>query len=213
MIDISGVETFFLDFDGAVKESTLIKTQAFRDLFTEKHPDQVDKIEAHHIQNSGTPRSEKIQYYLTLCGLEKSEQKVKEFSEKFSELVVKKVINSEWVPGVLKFLEIYSSKAHIHIVTATPQDEIRHILKEIRINRYLKSATGWPTMKATAMATVLAESKVPTSACLMIGDSESDLAAAVESDVPFLLRRTSENSALQQKITEMQIDDFRCFVE
>ena len=123
----------FWDFDGVVKESVNIKTEAFAELFVKHGNDIVEKLTAHHISNGGMSRYKKIPLYASWAGLTLDESQVIQYSNKFSELVVNKVINADWVPGVEEVLRSNFSKQKFVLISATPDDELKFIVESLNL--------------------------------------------------------------------------------
>ena len=120
----------FWDFDGVIKESVDIKTQAFIDLFDAYGSNVVQAVVAHHIKNGGISRFEKIPLYLkSFAGQKLNDNIIAIYLEKFSNMVVHKVIASPWVPGALNVIKNKRSNQIFILVTGTPYDEIRIILE------------------------------------------------------------------------------------
>ena len=118
-----------LDFDGVILESVEVKTEAFRELFSFA-PDHVEEIVEFHRQNGGMSRYDKIRHiYAEILDEPLSEGRFSELVDRFSGLVLEGVLASPPVRGVEEFLECYSSKIPIYIVSATPEAEIREIIE------------------------------------------------------------------------------------
>jgi len=206
---MSRIEIIFFDFDGVIKESVEIKTLAFSELFSEYGRNVQKKVRHHHSLNSGVSRSKKfIFYYKEYLGVDLSESELQECSDKFSEIVVKQVIASKWVPNVLSFLERLRENHECYVVTATPQSEIEHILNELGINSFFRGVFGAPREKSEIMQSIIRESQFTTEKFLMIGDGLTDYYAAQKVGVQFLLRETTENTELFKNIQCHRIADF-----
>ena len=91
-----------------------------------------NKILEHHIKNQGISRFEKIPLYLELSHKELTQENIEYFTNRFSDIVIEKVINSEWVEGVLDLIINLKRQKHV-IVTVTPQNEIEIILQKLNI--------------------------------------------------------------------------------
>ena len=154
-------------------------------------------------------RFDKIPIYLEWSGEVPSQLLIDEYSRKFSDLVKQKVIESEWVPGVLDYLEKNSKNITFCLVTATPQAEIEEIIITLQIQHYFKKVIGAPTRKMDAIRMLLAEYSIKLDQAMMIGDSSSDYEAAIANRVNFVLRRTNLNKELQEKLECSMIIDFR----
>ena len=198
----------FLDFDGVIKESVLVKTDAFESLFTKFGEQIVSRVRDHHKCNGGLSRYEKIPLYLEWAGEEGGIETVDHFCESFSTLVMQAVIDSPWVNGVQEFLDTNHKEKNIFLITATPQEEIEEILSALHIAHCFKEAYGAPTEKSEAMADIIKRYTIDALDAVMVGDSKNDYNAAKKNGVPFVLRRTPNNVDLQHSLECNMIDDF-----
>jgi phosphoglycolate phosphatase-like HAD superfamily hydrolase len=198
----------FWDFDGVIKESVVVKTEAYVGLFAPFGPEVAARVREHHERNGGMSRFEKIPLYLTWVGMPPTYDAVATYCQSFSASVEKAVVASAWVRGAREYLEANHIRQRFVVATATPQDEIERILGVLRIRRYFREVLGAPTDKAEAVASVLRRWACPTADALMIGDSQSDYAAAAVNGVDFLLRQTPFNLALQRSYVGPQCRDF-----
>lgn len=198
----------FLDFDGVIKDSVEIKSIAFEQLFQPFGNDIAKKVRLHHEANGGMSRFEKLPIYLSWSGLSSDLKMIKQYSSKFSNLVVQRVIESEWVEGVENFLEKYHKKQNFFLVTATPQQEIQEITNALNISRYFRSIIGSPTKKVDAIRSLLNDYHINTDQSVMIGDSMSDYQGASANNVPFILRKTRLNQDLQRELDCPMIENF-----
>lgn len=205
---IKEAKTIFWDFDGVIKDSVLIKSEAFERLFQPFGDEVSKKVKKHHEENGGMSRFEKLPIYLEWAGKNSSKNLVLEYEKKFSKIVMQKVIDSPWVAGVLDYLEKNAQKQQFFIVTATPHTEIIKILKELEIIKLFKQVKGSPTSKKIAINQLLTQHKIKLDYALMIGDSNSDYEAAMENKVKFVLRKTELNKNLQKKLKCKMINDF-----
>ena len=197
----------FWDFDGVVKDSLDIKSIAFENLFMPYGTKIASRVKIHHENNGGISRFEKIPLYLKWAGQSTSPLQVKEFCDRFAKSVQQGVIDAPWVPGVREYLLGNFTGQYFVLVTATPQEEIEQILDKLEISHCFREVYGAPTNKAIAMAAVLDRQKCPPIRSLMIGDAETDRRAAQANSVPFLLRRTPLNLALQNSYVGPMFDD------
>jgi phosphoglycolate phosphatase-like HAD superfamily hydrolase len=202
-------ENTFIDFDGVIKESVEVKADAFEQLFIFSGKIIARKIREHHENNGGMSRFEKIPLYLNWSGQEFSKKLVDEFAKKFSLLVKQKVIDSEWVYGVLEYLANNSKQKRIFLVTATPQQEIEEILSELNIKRFFEEIIGAPTKKYEAIRLILDKYNIDPKQSVMIGDSSNDYESAAANHVSFVLRKTKLNHQLQNQLDCQMIEDFR----
>jgi len=201
-------KNIFFDFDGVIKESVGLKTQAFIRLFESYGPDIAIKIANHNKENGGMSRYNKIPIYLEWAGQKPTKALVDSYALDFSKLVKKSVIDSEWVPGVIDFLENKKKNQLFFIVTATPQTEIEEIISFIRIENYFNEVIGTPTKKNEAIKLLLSKYTLKPTDAIMIGDSKADYESALLNSVPFILRRTYDNIDLQKRLDCSKIYNF-----
>jgi len=207
-IDILEVKTIFWDFDGVIKDSVEVKSGAFEYLFLPFGKEIAKKVRMHHEANGGMSRFEKIPIYLEWSGQVPLQHLIDEYAAKFSLLVRKKVIASEWIDGVFGYLENNYNRQHFFLITATPQKEIEDIILSLNIKHFFKEVIGAPTKKNDAINILLKEYSIVPESSLMVGDSSSDYYAAKKNGVPFVLKRSNLNKALQRQLDCMMIYDF-----
>jgi len=194
---LHGKTVIFWDFDGVVKDSLDVKTQAFYELYLPYGREVAERVRQHHLANGGVSRFHKIPLYLQWAGKAATAVQVTEFCERFSRRVLQAVVDAPWVPGVREYLTSRCGDQYFVLVTATPQEEITEILRALRIDHCFRECYGAPAAKSAAIAAVLRRLQLPTGEAVMVGDAEADHQAACENGVTFLLRRTSHNLRLQ----------------
>ncbi len=197
----------FWDFDGVIKESIDIKTNAFMQLFSSYGLKIQEKIKIHHEANGGMSRFKKIPIYLNYVGENASDEHITELCNDFSKLVFKNVIDCPWVNGAKEYLLENKYLQMFFLISATPFDELNNIIKELGISNCFSSIYGAPMTKIDAIKKILMETKTIPSDTIMIGDSQVDLDAAVANDVPFILRKTNFNKKLVCSYSGIIIED------
>jgi HAD superfamily hydrolase (TIGR01549 family) len=200
-------EFIFWDFDGVIKDSINVKSVAFFKIFEKFGTDIALRVKKHHEDNCGLSRFEKIPIYLDWAGKHPNEKLINEYCIKFSKLVKKNVIQSDWVPGVLDFI---SSKRNtsFFLITATPQDEIEEIMFELDLMPFFDEIVGAPTKKYDAMKMIINKYSLSPNKTIMIGDSDEDFKAAKLNLIPFVLRKNKYNINLQKELNCPQILNF-----
>jgi phosphoglycolate phosphatase-like HAD superfamily hydrolase len=197
----------FWDFDGVIKDSVDVKTKAFEALFSPYGVEIVSRVREHHEANGGVSRFDKIPLYLQWAGASASDVLVKEFCSRFSELALQGVIDSPWVKGIPNYLQQNYEQQYFVLLTATPQDEIEHIIDGLDISHYFREVYGAPMSKTKAIADVLRRLKIERDQTLMIGDTETDMLATQDNGIPFLLRCTPLNPKLQTICNSPMFED------
>ena len=184
----------FWDFDGVIKDSVALKTEAFDQLFQECDDDVRKYVREYHLLHGGVSRHIKIPHYFrTQLDQELSEEENLEYCQRYADSVIEGVIACPWIEGAREFLSSNPHGQQHIIVTGTPQDEMEHILKAIDLVSRFSKVFGAPHTKHEVLAQMLAETKMGPKECLMIGDSMTDHDAAFKNNVPFLLRENEEN--------------------
>ena len=206
--NIKKAKTIFWDFDGVIKDSVSVKSDAFEELFLPFGSDVAKKIRMHHEDNGGMSRYDKLPIYLNLAGEKNSTDSISKYEKQFSKLVMNRVINSPWVEGVLEYIKTNYKAQKFFLITATPQKEIEEILKKLEISKYFKKVIGSPTNKKDAIKIILSHENINLDDSIMIGDSCSDYEAAKENNVFFVFRKTDLNKKLQKKLKCQMIENF-----
>ena len=199
---------FFWDFDGVIKDSVKVKSIAFGQLFTPFGDDVVKQVRKHHEANGGLSRFDKLPIYLGWAGCLSTPELVEEYSNKFSILVKRKVIESNWVPGVLEFIRNKTNRQSYFVISATPQDELEEIINSLELTEFFHKIIGAPTSKSNAIKSILESYCIEAEHSFMFGDSMSDYKAATENGIIFLLRRTTANVDLQKRLNCIMFNDF-----
>ncbi|MEK9569878.1 MAG: HAD hydrolase-like protein [Paracoccaceae bacterium] len=201
-------DVIFFDFDGVVKESVSVKTDAYAEIFSPYGSDLCEQIKSHHLANGGMSRYEKIPLYLEWAGLEPKQATVKDFCSKFSSIVKDRVITSAWVPGVENFLKSNKDNFIFVLVSATPQDELEDICKALNLTDVFRKIFGAPNSKSDSIRRSLVDYKASPSSCLMIGDAEVDWQAARANEVHFILRKHQDSVATSVMKSANSITNF-----
>lgn len=198
----------FWDFDGVVKESVAVKSDAFERLFAPFGTAVAARVREHHECNGGLSRYQKLPLYLQWAGQPATADQVSRYDGLFSAAVRQAVIDCDWVSGAREYLEANHQSQHMVLVTATPQSEIEHIVTALGIAGVFRGIYGAPLAKAEAVAASLARVQCSCEQALLIGDSAADMEAAAATGVRFLLRRTPLNRKLQDQYSGPQCEDF-----
>jgi len=208
------LKSILFDFDGVIAESVDVKTDAFRALFGEQKR-YVNEIAEFHIRNGGMSRYDKFKFiYKDILKKELSKNEFHSLCDRFSELVVEKVVESSFVKGAEGLLARSASLYKLFVVSGTPQDEIRQIVKRRKIDKYFAGVFGSPETKTDLINSILkSESYYPQEA-IFIGDSINDLEAAANTGTRFIARITEKNyDWAKDKKVERSFKDMRGVIE
>lgn len=201
------IKYIFFDFDGVLAESVGLKAEAFRQMYLSNGEDFAQKVVDHHIANGGMSRYEKFQVYNgEWLGEELNQKKIQQLSQKFSELIVKDVVNSKEVTGASDFLN--SSKDYIkYIITGTPTIEITKILECRNMNHFFERVYGSPEKKDYWVKEILKSDIILPEQCVFVGDAIVDYKAAIGNNITFILRVTKETEKLFKEFRGYRIKD------
>jgi phosphoglycolate phosphatase-like HAD superfamily hydrolase len=179
------ITTVILDFDGVILESVEVKTGAFRALFAGV-PEHVDEIVEYHRENTGVSRFDKFRYiYASILKRDLAEEEFSRLSRDFHRLVIDGVLAAPFVRGAEAFLERFSRRIPLYVVSASPEGELRDVIAERGMVPYFRGIFGAPLRKADCIRSILEEEGGDASRVLFVGDALNDYRAARETGVPF----------------------------
>jgi HAD superfamily hydrolase (TIGR01549 family) len=205
--DIPEYDVYLWDFDGVIKDSHMIKSDAYTDLFSNEPSHVIRKIRKHHLANGGMSRYEKIPLYLSFTKNQISRHTIELYLKKYSDLVMENVVKSNYIEGVIDLLKFNKSKGLKSIlITATPEREIYTILNQLNICSLFSAVYGAPINKKDIVRKLIENS--PLQSFVFIGDSNSDYQAAVQNNIDFILRSADYNNDLKSKV-EYYVESFK----
>ncbi|MEJ2594664.1 MAG: hypothetical protein P8100_05955 [bacterium] len=162
-----------------------VKTEAFAEMYRHYGENIEKKVVDHHKSNGGVSRFEKFRiYHGDYLGEEVNDQKVSELAEHFSALVLEKVVQADYVPGVMEFISSFHSQYDLFISTGSPEKKTNHVRKIIQKYRYNPSEM------------------------IFVGDAPTDRDAARENGLTFIGRFTTAEEIKKEKYL---IQDFKNF--
>ncbi len=184
------IEAIIFDFDGVLVESVNIKGAAFVELYKNENIDIQAQVLEYHNKHGGVTRYDKIRHYeKTLCGRDVVEDKVMELAGDFSDIVEDCVVKSPWVIGAKDFLEKHYKNVPFYVASATPEDELKRIVKSRNMDGYFKGIYGAPKRKDEHIDNIMAKNNYIAKHVLMIGDAMSDYEAAQKTGTHFIGRK------------------------
>lgn len=174
-----------LDFDGVILESVEVKTEAFRSLFADV-PEHVDEIVEYHRENTGVSRFDKFRHiYASILERDLPDKEFDRLSARYHELVIDGVLAARYVAGAEAFLERFSCRISLHVVSASPEGELRDIIAKRGMARYFRGIFGAPRRKADCIRAIRDLEHLDPLQVLFVGDALNDYRAAREAGVPF----------------------------
>lgn len=190
------IKAIVFDFDGVLVESVQIKTDAFRKLFS-KWQDKVEEIVAYHIRNMGISRYVKFKYfYENILNEPYSEEIGMELGERFSEIVLNEIKIAPFVKGAEEFLSEKYQKYLLFIASGTPQEELNDIISCRGMSKFFKDIFGASATKKEIVGKILDKYNLERDEVVFVGDAESDIRAARDTGIRFILRLAPDNESL-----------------
>jgi len=206
------IKNIFWDFDGVIAESLDVKSDAFYNLYVSFGKDIAEKVKDYHLANGGMSRFEKFKHFHNnYLGISISDQEVTTLANKFSNLVTKGVINAKEVKNIRETLESYYDKINFFIVTGTPTEESKTIVKAKGMDKYFIDIYGSPNNKIFICQSILNKYKYKAEETLFIGDAITDYKAAQQNRLCFLLRWNNANKKLFKDYKGFSLSDFTEF--
>jgi phosphoglycolate phosphatase-like HAD superfamily hydrolase len=201
------------DFDGTVVESVQTKTEAFRRLFAE-YPAHLDRIVALHLAHGGRSRYEKFEMiYREILGRVPDAGEFDDLGHKFEALVADTVVACPFVPGAARFIDEFSARLPLAVVSGTPHDELVGILERRNLRTCFAEVRGSPPGKEIILTEMLQRRGWPAAEVLFVGDAMSDYQAADATGVRFVGRvAAGEVSSFPQgTITIQDLSELHAF--
>ncbi len=210
---MSKFKAIIFDYDGVISDSLDVKTEAFAEMYRPYGVDIEKKVVDHHESNGGVSRFEKFRiYHRDYLGEEINDEKVNELAERFSALVLEKVVQAKYVPGVMEFISNYHSSYDLFISTGTPEEEIREILKRKNIKRYFREVFGSPEKKTNHVRKIINKYRYNPSEMIFVGDAPTDRDAARENGLTFIGRYTTAEEIKKEKYLVQDFKDFNKYI-
>ena len=188
------IKTILWDFDGVIAESVDVKGSAFREMYLQYGENIADKVLSHHMDHGGVSRYQKFKtWHKEFLNIVLTQEEIDALANDFSNLVVSKVVASPMIPGVLEFLKEHRNTIDSYIISATPESELREIVKQMNLSSFFKDVLGSPKSKVEHINDLVRESLIDKETSIFIGDSINDFNAAKATDLKFVLREVEYN--------------------
>ncbi|MDR3175160.1 MAG: HAD-IA family hydrolase [Desulfovibrio sp.] len=173
------VDVAVFDCDGVILESMDIKSLAFRRVGEEYGPEAAGRLEDYHRLHGGVSRYRKFAWFFReVLGREITAADEETMNAKFVRAALEEVLVCPLVPGIREVLDRLSGRLPLYVASGTPEDELRFILEKRRLAGYFVRICGSPPDKEEILRTIVEERGINPERCLMVGDAETDRAAA-----------------------------------
>lgn len=187
----------FFDFDGVILDSVDVKTQAFAAMFRKYGPEVEKAVIKYHLENGGVSRFKKFEhYYRYILGKTVSTSQLNHLGNKFTRIALDGVLSAPFIDGAIETLILLKkNKVPAFVVSGTPHDEIKLIVKKRKLNSYFQEVHGSPRKKQEILEDIAKRHGLNLPDCLFIGDAKTDYEAAKVSKTCFLgIVKNSESS-------------------
>ena len=187
------LKTIFWDFDGVLMNSNEVRNRGFLEVLKNYPKKQVDQLMDFHQRNGGLSRYVKFRYFFEqIRGESISEEKVQKWADKFSEIMLKSLMNDELlIEETIEFVVKNHERYNMHIVSGSDGNELRQICKGLEIDQYFNSIEGSPTSKKKLVANILQKENYKLSQSILVGDSINDYEAADINNIFFMAYNNS----------------------
>lgn len=183
------LDALIFDFDGVLAESVSEKGEAFVDVYAD-HPSAVrEAVLAYHEAHGGVSRYDKLRHYEeNLLGRPVDAERLEALASRFSNLVEDRVVAAPAPAGADEFLAAYGDRLPLFIVSATPEEELKRIVRRRGSAAHFREILGTPQNKTDHIRNILARHGWAPDRVVLVGDSPTDYRAARDTGVLFVGR-------------------------
>jgi phosphoglycolate phosphatase-like HAD superfamily hydrolase len=175
-----GFSLIVFDCDGVLLESVAVKTDAFRNLFLEHGMNAAERMITYHLAHGGVSRFQKFAWFhREVLGRTITPDEERALNQRFMELCLSGVMAAPFVPGIIDFLKEWHQRLPLYIASGTPDEELKEIIAKRDLNRFFQGVHGTPPDKTALLAGIVERAGVRPGKTLMVGDSSTDLDAAL----------------------------------
>ena len=176
------------DFDGVIIDSTEVKVDEYRNLFSQftKNETTLNEIINIYRNSAGIPRETTFKkVFKEVLDKTISNQEVKNLSSDFSKQIFRRLETLEPLKGFLKYLAIHK-EINKHILSGAPNSDIFYLMKKLNLSKYFKSIKGGPLNKKNELINIMNLEKVKAKDIVYFGDQKNDHIAAKSAGVGFI---------------------------
>lgn len=180
--------TIFFDFDGVILNSAELKTECFKHSVGDFNESQINEFLDFHIENMGVSRYKKFDFYIKniLKSRNNRDNLKKNLLARFEECLQKNLYNSNLIYGAKDILEWAKKNNHsCHIISGTPQNDLKEIVKHYKIENYFKTINGTPGNKTFHIRKLSSLFKIELDHSIFVGDAITDFNAAKQFNIKF----------------------------
>jgi len=176
------------DFDGVIIDSTEVKIDEYRNLFSQftKNKTTLNEIINIYKNSAGIPREITLKkVFKETLGKTISNQEVENLSLDYSKQIFRRLEAIEPLKGFLEYLAIHKG-LNKHIISGAPNRDVSHLVKKLNLSKYFKSIKGGPLNKKNEMTNIRKREKINAQDIVYFGDQKNDYIAAKSAGVGFI---------------------------
>ena len=181
-------KTILWDFDGVILNSNIIRTKGFIEIFKDFPNNYTAQLVKYHEEMGGLSRYHKIEYFFTKIVKKKIKQdEIFFYAEKYKSFILNNLVNKRFIINeTLDYIKQNRNIFSMHIVSASDENELKQICKELELDSFFCSIHGSPTAKKENIMSLLKFNKLIKEEVVLIGDSINDYEAAVYNKIDFM---------------------------
>jgi phosphoglycolate phosphatase-like HAD superfamily hydrolase len=185
------------DFDGVLVDSNAVKRRAYRDIFADA-PGSEAVVEAVLQSNPEDDRFAVIRSILQGLGRDigqtaEQDLLVAEYGARYNTICEEHAAICAEVCGASSALARLAPSHALYIISATPEEPLRRIVKRRNWSRYFREVLGRPRTKVENLARVIRREGIQGQRIVFVGDGRRDLDAAREAGCRFVGVRNEFN--------------------
>ncbi len=169
------------DCDGIILDSVDVKTQAFGRVADPFGKEARKALVDYHTLHGGVSRYEKFAWLVRReKGRDITPDESRRMGEAFVAYCLEAVANAPLVPGFLDVAERWFGRVPLYVASGTPHEELVQVLTDRNLAPKFAGIYGTPPAKAALLQTIVhRDAKVDPKATVMVGDSQTDMDAAL----------------------------------
>ena len=164
----------------------------------------------YHRKNNGISRFEKFKYnHEFLLNARFTDKEAKVLNRQFCDLVFKEIVIADEILGAFDFIDMQLNMGKVCIInSATPQIELRKIIKERGLLDKFKCVFGSPLTKSENLEKTRRKFNCSYSDMVFFGDSLSDMNEARKVGVDFIGIGDENNIFFESQFSPLFVRDF-----
>ena len=176
------------DFDGVIIDSTEVKVDEYRNLFSQftKNEATLNKIINIYRNSAGIPRETTLKkVFKKVLDTTISNQEVENLSLDYSKKIFQRLETILPLKGFLEYIAIHK-EINKHIISGAPNSDVSYLIKKLNLTKYFKSIKGGPLNKKNEITNIRKLAKVKAQNIVYFGDQKNDCIAAKSAGVGFI---------------------------